>query len=277
MGAHLAFLYLDSRSYKNLEKNKIESAISCTCTLCQKKGSLWLVPPANSFQIVRDNKHLTEYQSASLRDTFCSFCGTQIPGLHRTGPLAGQYVVNVRTIHDPYFNLFQTEQAATIADTEDTRTVELVTAPSSQIPAEHVLACHCGHLQAELLVPIRDQELKEDNCSSCVRIGYIGVYPTKDQVIIHGREHGFKYLIGRKYSGRVHCKTCGVHVFSNIYGQPMSIFDALPAERRENALKLYHQNMQTQPLNVRAMEGVDLTILEIERSDLGTAGYELED
>jgi hypothetical protein len=110
-----------------------------------------------------------------------------------------------------------------------------------------------------------------------LQIGYIGVYPTKDQVKIHGREHGFEYLPGRKFSGRVYCKTCGVHIFSNIYGPPISVFDKLPLERKENALKLYHKNMQLQPLNVRAINGVDLFNLKINRADEGTEGYKLED
>jgi hypothetical protein len=95
--------------------------------------------------------------------------------------------------------------------------------------------------------------------------------------MIYGREFGFEYLPGRKYSGQVYCKTCGVHVFSNIYGPATSIFDKLPPERKEVALKLYHKNMQLQPLNVRAMEGVDLNTLDINRFDVGTGGYELDD
>jgi hypothetical protein len=96
-------------------------------------------------------------------------------------------------------------------------------------------------------------------------------------VRIHGREHGFEYLTGRKFGGGVHCKTCGVYVFSNIYGPPMSIFSGMSQERKEKALKLYHRNMQLQPLNVRAMERVDVSVLHINRADTGTEGYELDD
>jgi hypothetical protein len=110
-----------------------------------------------------------------------------------------------------------------------------------------------------------------------LKIGYIGVYPTKDQVRIYGRDHGFEYLVEPKFGGRVHCRACGVHVFSNIYGPPISVFDKLPPERKENALRLYNKNMQLQPLNVRAMEGVDLSSLEVLREDSGTAGYKLQD
>jgi hypothetical protein len=111
----------------------------------------------------------------------------------------------------------------------------------------------------------------------CLQIGYIGVYPNRDQVRIHGRERGFEYLTGRKYGGGVHCKLCGVNVFGNIYGPPKSIFEKLPLERREKALKLYNKNMQLQPLNVRAMEGVDVSLLKRKITDHGTEGYELED
>lgn len=49
----------------------IKSAISCTCSLCKKKGSLWLIPPAESFQVVRDDGNLTEYLTNTIRDKVC--------------------------------------------------------------------------------------------------------------------------------------------------------------------------------------------------------------
>lgn len=104
----------------------------------------------------------------------------------------------------------------------------------------------------------------------------MGCYPTKDQVRLHGQRKGFEYLTGKKYGGGVSCKTCGVHVYSNIYGPPISIFDKLPPERKEYALGVYHKNMALQPLNVRAMEDVDLASLNINRTDEGTKGYELD-
>lgn len=93
---------------------------------------------------------------------------------------------------------------------------------------------------------------------------------------IHGREHGFEYLSGRKFAGSVACRTCGVSIFSNIYGPPISVFDKLPPERKEIVLAIYHKNMEMVPLNVRAMEGVDLDSLQIDRTDEGTEGYELD-
>ena len=106
---------------------------------------------------------------------------------------------------------------------------------------------------------------------------YIGVYPTKDQVRIHGRENAFEYLYGRKFNGAVHCKTCGVMVFKNVYGPPISVFDSLPPERKEAVLAIYWKNMAMQPLNVRALDDIDLVSLEIKRTDEGTEGYVLTD
>lgn len=37
-------------------------------------------------------------------------------------------------------------------------------------PAMHIFSCHCGYVQAELLVPLAGLEVKEDNCSGCVRV-----------------------------------------------------------------------------------------------------------
>ena len=37
-------------------------------------------------------------------------------------------------------------------------------------PANHLGSCHCGKVRVELLVDISTLEVKEDNCSSCVRV-----------------------------------------------------------------------------------------------------------
>lgn len=75
--------------------------------------------------------------------------------------------------------------------------------------------------------------------------------------------------------GVVHCKTCAVQVFTNLYGPPITIFDKLPPERKAYALEVYHKNMSLQPLNVRAIEGFHplSEIININRSDEGTEGY----
>lgn len=103
----------------------------------------------------------------------------------------------------------------------------------------------------------------------------MGVYPNKSQVRIYGREYTFEYVYGRRFIGTAHCKTCGVAVFMDVYGPPLSAFDGLPPERRERVMAAYHANRALQPLNVRALD-VDLATLPVQRADEGTEGYVLD-
>ncbi|KAK3356729.1 Mss4-like protein [Lasiosphaeria hispida] len=248
--------------------------IACTCSLCEKKGYLWLDLSASSIKVVRDDGSLTEYQSSALKDEFCNHCGTGVLGEHTLGPLLGRLLVNLRAVQG--LNPFHLEKSAKVVKLEDKRTTDLPPPTPSDSLAHHVGSCHCGKVQAELLVPIKDQVVKEDNCSLCTRNACIGVYPNKDQVRIHGREHTFEYKYGKKFSGTTHCKTCGVTVFSNVYGPPLSVLEAAPPERKERVMAAYWRNMMLQPLNVRALDGVGRDTLHIERSDEGTEGYVLD-
>lgn len=48
---------------------EIRGAISCSCTLCAKKGYLWLVPsPEESFQMTRSDGQMSEYRADALVD-----------------------------------------------------------------------------------------------------------------------------------------------------------------------------------------------------------------
>ncbi|KAL7782382.1 hypothetical protein V8C43DRAFT_296174 [Trichoderma afarasin] len=258
---------------------EITSAISCSCSLCVKKGYLWLIPGEGSFTVVRDEGYLVEYQTSTLKDKFCSYCGSGVEGEHLTGPLRGKFLINIRTLREPYVNPFKLESTITVIEAEgDTRSIKPLAQPPDEPAAKSLFTCHCCDVRAALLSSIEDEELKEDNCSKCVRIAYIGIYPTKDNVRIHGRDRVFEYLTGGKFTGSTYCKTCGVHVFSNIYGPPISVFDKLPPERKERALAVYHKNMAMQPLNVRAIEGVKVDTFRplIKREDEGTEGYELD-
>jgi len=64
-------------------------------------------------------------------------------------------------------------------------------------------------------------------------------------------------------------------VFNNVYGPPISVFDRLPPERKEQVLAVYWKNLAVRPLNVRALDYVDIGSLEVRRADEGTEGYEL--
>ncbi|KAK0738863.1 hypothetical protein B0T18DRAFT_423004 [Schizothecium vesticola] len=257
----------------------LDNLITCACTLCSKLGCLWLRGVATgAFTVTRKEESLVEYQG--LR--FCGNCGTAVTGDYHSGALKGEVLVNVRAVWG--FNPFEHDLGSITqipAPADEVRSlpsllpssVEGETAP----PVAHHGSCHCGKVRVELLVDIGTLEIKEDNCSSCVRNAYIGIYPTKSQVRIHGGDNTFEYLYGRKYNGAAHCRTCGVLVFNNVYGPPVSVFDRLPPERKEKVLATYWKNLAMRPLNVRALDDVDVGALKVQREDEGTEGYALVD
>ncbi|KAF4505953.1 hypothetical protein G6O67_007848 [Ophiocordyceps sinensis] len=262
----------------------IKTAMACTCSLCVVKGYLWIMPPEGSFRVIRDDGRLQEYTSKAMSDKFCSHCGTGVLGQHLYGPMRGQKMVNVRALQgvNPFQLDVTTIETDVITETDTTKTDTTKTdvkGLAPEPPKPLVFSCHCGNLRAELDHPIQEYKVKEDNCSLCVRNAYIGVYPTKDQVTVHGREHGFEYYgikaeaTGRKWSSTVHCKTCGVFVLNVIYGPPLSIFDKLAPDRKAHALEVYYKNTSLLPLNVRALRG-SYESIDIQRSDEGTEGYE---
>ena len=102
----------------------------------------------------------------------------------------------------------------------------------------------------------------------------MGIYPTRDQVRIFGRDHSHEYIWGRQYGGSPFCTTCGGSVYVNVYGPPQSFLDAVPPERKDKFMAVYNKNMSLQPLNIRSLDGVDVSKLEVARVNMGTEGYE---
>ncbi|KAM3451319.1 hypothetical protein NHJ6243_009617 [Beauveria neobassiana] len=260
-----------------IDAQEITGAITCDCAMCAKKGYLWIIPEKSAFRVIRDDNCLTEFQSTSLRDKFCNYCGTGLIGEHTRGPMSGKFAVNIRAIRN--VNPFKLEPNLVMKPTNEQKRDfdSLAKLHMSEPRGQETASCYCGKVRAELLFPLSEQEMKEDNCSSCVRTAYIGVYPTRDQVRILGRKDTFEYIHGKRYSGVSHCKDCGVYVFKNIYGPDPSVFDKLAPERRAVVLEIYHKNMALQPVNVRTIEGLDLKSIKVERSDSGTDGYVLDD
>jgi hypothetical protein len=51
-----------------LTEAELAEAIVCACTLCAKKGYLWIRPGTGSFKITREEGSLTEYEASTLKD-----------------------------------------------------------------------------------------------------------------------------------------------------------------------------------------------------------------
>lgn len=61
----------------NVEIDLTKPAISCNCSICQRKGTLLLFVGADHFQLISGDNNLTNYQfgKKSIHHTFCSTCG----------------------------------------------------------------------------------------------------------------------------------------------------------------------------------------------------------
>ncbi|KAK3174747.1 hypothetical protein OEA41_001993 [Lepraria neglecta] len=113
-------------------------------------------------------------------------------------------------------------------------------------------SCHCGKvtfaLQSE---PLNDLEVTDCNCNICARNGYLWIYPSKDAVQLQGEEslrhHSRYYKSDDKVAGHGFCSTCGVFVLNKL-GEPNADSGILP-------------------INVRAINGVDLDGLKIKKHD----------
>ncbi|MEZ0392759.1 MAG: GFA family protein [Pseudobdellovibrionaceae bacterium] len=60
-------------------KGNFNEALSCNCSICQRKGTLLAFVPETDFQLHSGDNSLTDYQFGKMRihHTFCSTCGVQ--------------------------------------------------------------------------------------------------------------------------------------------------------------------------------------------------------
>ncbi|CCF33092.1 hypothetical protein CH063_05349 [Colletotrichum higginsianum] len=134
--------------------------------------------------------------------------------------------------------------------------------------------CECGAVQVALKSkPLNDIEIKEDNCSICVRNGFIGVYPHQSLVTLVGKDQTQDYKFGRGFNGSPFCRICGVHCFGNLYGPPEEVLARLPEAKQDFVRK----QLEVQPLNIRVLDGVEWDRVDIKWKNEGTEGYVLED
>ncbi|KAH7633127.1 hypothetical protein B0T09DRAFT_406665 [Sordaria sp. MPI-SDFR-AT-0083] len=259
-------------------------AVKCSCTLCSKKGYIWLpfpsTPSEGELKWTR-NDGVTKYWTPFVWDKFCSNCGTGLVGVHLYGPLKGYALVNVRAIQGA--NTFFLDSVIKTVHLEEEGPFEpLALSPDVLYNG----SCHCGNVQFQLKKHGQELEkpwpVKEDNCSSCVRDAFVGIYPSKEFVFIPEESYNkaFEYRYNKGRNAIHHCSSCGVMVFMVIHGPPnlAEILEKLKKENPERyrvAKGMAELNLSLQPLNVRTLEGIDWECIRqrVERTDEGTEGY----
>ncbi|KAH8602125.1 Mss4-like protein [Bisporella sp. PMI_857] len=263
----------------SIEAPEIKEATECNCSLCHKKGYLWIFPPKDALKILKGDGSLVSYQfgNKTMTHKFCPTCGTGVM-IERHSPEFSQRIsLNVRTLLglNPFsleVEKFDGKARFQPPYTPPPFTGEL---PTAEIEGSKVYSggCHCGAVRVAVKTkPLPEIEIKEDNCSICQRNANIFMYPNQSQVSIVGEENTTDYLFGRKWGGNRFCKTCGVVVYSRLYGPPKEIFDSWSDARKAFARK----NFELLPIRVRTLNDVEWDQLEIKRSDEGTEGYTVE-
>lgn len=262
-----------------------DEAVKCSCRLCFMKGYIWLpvrdlTRSGGELIWTRNDGELIKNSAPMMNDEFCGNCGTGMVGRHFYGPLNDRLLVNVRAIQDaPIF--FLDSVVRTIKIEEEP--------PFEPLPLRSDVlyngSCSCRMVQFELLRHEQPWEVKEDNCSSCVRDAFVGIYPTKEYVRIPEQAYNetFEYKYNSEANGIRHCSSCGVMVFLTIHGPPgleemLGRLKKQNPERYEQIKKMAETKLSLQPLNLRTLEMVnweEMYVRRVVRSDEGTAGYEI--
>lgn len=262
---------------------EIASAISCDCSLCHKSGYLWAFPDPGDIKYTRGGvETLAGFETEALSHEFCSSCGTGLYGTHKAGPLEGLAGINIRTILGVNPFKLKIEKAETAAMVSE-KPIDLPKAlQDSQPPAQvegdstktYTGSCQCGAVAFAVKTPPLSQvEIKEDNCSICVRRAAISIYPDRDQVSLFGEENTTMYAFGRKFNQNYFCTNCGVACYGLPVGPPKEVVDRLPDDKKA----LVERTRRIRQLCVRAMNGVEWDEIKIGRSDEGTEGYVVPD
>ncbi|KAJ7824917.1 Mss4-like protein [Mycena leptocephala] len=229
---------------------ELKEVFACNCSICSKKGYLWVLPARNEdFVVVKGEESALQTYEFGKRTTehkFCPTCGTSVIARVRDSGDATPIGVNIRALAD-------VDPASLHVLPIDAAAVE----PLYQVP-EPVAAgpvadgttvyhgnCHCGAVRYTLLSPQKIATASECNCSICARIGALWIYPLTATITLKGLECLEEYTFATKVVYHGFCKICGVAIRARVPED----------ERKETAL------------NLRAMNGLDLSALKITKEN----------
>ncbi|KAK4241956.1 hypothetical protein C8A03DRAFT_29851 [Achaetomium macrosporum] len=256
-----------------VEAPEIKSVEDCECSICSKKGYLFLVPQ-KPLTIIKDEGKLVHYTFASKKfdHQFCGNCGTSVMA---TGDMFPAGVgINVRAIQD--LDVWDLEVTTFDGKKFDPQyEPPAYSGPEPNPPGfedgkTYYGSCHCGAVTAAVRVngSLEDGTYKdlvlECNCSICQRGGYVWIYPSQNQVAIQGQENLSYYAFGNRVWRKSFCKTCGVHIGADLNPD-------LTAEEVA-ALPEAVRNFRTvradkHGFNLRALNGFDVKCVKPFRND----------
>ncbi|KAF3061925.1 hypothetical protein GL218_04093 [Daldinia childiae] len=254
--------------------------LECNCSSCYKKGALWVVPEPGNIRFVKgDHNTLANYTfgEKTINHKFCPNCGVQLLFVgDATLPKPGEEPrmgANVRS--------FQHGQGVDVwnilkfyADNKEFRgpyKTPKFTGPEPKAVIEggkvYTGSCHCGAVKVALKTKPLDktstETIMECNCSICNRMGYVWLYPQKDQVEIEGEENLAYYKFGTELAEKSFCKTCGISIHNNIPPISEEELNKLPEGVRE----FIKGGLSLTPINLRVFNDLDVGNLNVKQVD----------
>ncbi|KAK6853233.1 hypothetical protein PG995_010045 [Apiospora arundinis] len=216
------------------EMPEIHAANECNCSICTKKGALWVFPLKDSFHWVKgDEDDLTDYTFGRelVTHKFCPTCGTSLFArgfMHEPQPGDEPlFALNARAIqHLNIYNLERRPTGLTPSPSFDGASLPppydpppfIGPEPEANIRGGKVYhgSCHCGAVTLALKSKPLDSSyssgMAECNCSICSRLGVAWLYPKANQIVMNGQDHLTYYIMGNRMLAKGFCEICGVPI-----------------------------------------------------------------
>ncbi|KAK1749631.1 glutathione-dependent formaldehyde-activating enzyme [Echria macrotheca] len=247
------------------EAPEIKTVHECNCSICYKKGYLWVRPSPDTFVVVQGSEEaLTTYtfSTGTTLHKFCPTCATPLMGVKTATPPEMRRLVNAHAIQGINTRELQRlpfNGAALEPSYASPR--HSGEEPSAVIENASLYygSCHCGAVTLAFKSQLLDKNypgaVSECNCSSCERNASIWVYPKREQVVIRGEENMGKYYFGTKSIAKTFCKKCGI----NLTNAAAELDEGEIAALDGNFRGLHALAKSLTPFNLRVLNGFHIS------------------
>ncbi|KAJ7829416.1 Mss4-like protein [Mycena olivaceomarginata] len=235
---------------------------SCGCSICTKKGYLFVFPPKSAITVTKGAGSdglgagvLAEYafNSKQVAHRFCATCATPFGIISNDLAGDGVFALNARMLRDVDLWSFSVkEDPGPVTPLAYTPPVfpglaALAAKPLPEGEKIYTGSCHCGAVTFALKSPwllektgppdMENNQVMECDCSTCIRHSGIYTYPRPSaRVPMHVSPPDalgvYFSPLGKGFGGATFCRLCGCGVGQKIVGPPAERCDIAPVHVR---------------------------------------------
>ncbi|KAJ7034453.1 Mss4-like protein [Mycena alexandri] len=237
-----------------LKTPELKEVYACNCSSCSKKGYLWTLPAKiEDFAVVNGDETATlsiyECGKRTSAHKFCPTCGTAV--MVRMHSAENPIGINLRALSDLDLDSLPVlmNEAANLEPLYQVPE-PLATGVVPEGMTVYHGSCHCGAIRYTLLSPHKIATATECNCSICSRNASLWIYPLTTTARFEGVDNLTEYTFASNLVYHGFCKICGVPIRARFVGDSDTGLD-----------------LRTMRMNLRTMNGLDLSGLEIKKVD----------